>query len=52
MREVDWDIRRDGHAWEDEADERCALTPEKFEMWEGRLRSRGVGAVAVSADGR
>jgi hypothetical protein len=33
-----WDIRREGRAWAgDEALERYALTPEKFEMIEGRL---------------
>jgi hypothetical protein len=37
LRHVDWDIRRDGHAWGDEAHERWQLTPEKFEMWEGQL---------------
>jgi hypothetical protein len=35
---VRWDIRRDGRAWHgDEADDRYQLTPEKFEMYEGRL---------------
>lgn len=34
---VEWDIRREGRAWEDEADDRWNLTPEKFEMWEGKL---------------
>jgi hypothetical protein len=38
MQHVDWDIRREGRAWEgDEAWERWQLTPEKFEMWEGRM---------------
>ena len=37
MRHVDWDIQREGHAWGDEAEDRWQLTPEKFEMWEGRL---------------
>ncbi len=38
MRHVDWDIRREGRAWAgDEAMERLDLTPEKFEMIEGRL---------------
>jgi hypothetical protein len=38
VRPVDWDIRQEGRAWgDDEADARWALTPEKFEMWEGRL---------------
>ena len=38
MRHVDWDLRREGCAWEgDEASERWELTPEKFEMYEGRL---------------
>jgi hypothetical protein len=35
--EVRWDIRRTGRAWGDEAHERFQLTPEKFEMYEGRL---------------
>ena len=33
----EWDIRREGHAWQGEANERFALTPEKLEMWEGKL---------------
>ena len=38
MRHVDWDIRREGRAWAGgEAHERYQLTPEKFEMWKGRL---------------
>lgn len=38
MRHVDWDIRREGRAWgDDEAMQRLDLTPEKFEMIEGRL---------------
>jgi hypothetical protein len=36
--EVTWDIRREGRAWTaDEAQARFALTPEKFEMWKGKL---------------
>jgi hypothetical protein len=35
MQRIDWDIRRDGHAWDD--DNRCDLRPEKLEVWEGRL---------------
>lgn len=34
---VAWDIRRDGHAWGDEAMSRYAMTPEKTEMVAGRL---------------
>ena len=34
---VTWDIRRNGRAWGDEASDRYRLTPEKFEMYEGRL---------------
>jgi hypothetical protein len=35
---VGWDIRRAGRAWEGgEAMARYELTPEKFEMWEGKL---------------
>ena len=38
MRHVTWDIRRAGRAWDDdEADAGWELTPEKFEMWEGKL---------------
>ena len=38
MRHVAWDIRRTGRAWGDaEAEERWELTPEKFEMEEGKL---------------
>ncbi|MGH7620441.1 MAG: hypothetical protein ACREPM_24755 [Gemmatimonadaceae bacterium] len=37
MRQIDWDIRRQGRAWDEEAYERFQLTPEKFEMHEGRL---------------
>jgi hypothetical protein len=36
--DVAWDIRREGRRWSgDEAMARFALTPEKFEMYEGRL---------------
>jgi hypothetical protein len=38
MPRVDWDIRREGRAWAgDEALARYELTPEKFEMWKGKL---------------
>ena len=38
MPPVDWDIRREGRAWgAHEARARYELTPEKFEMWEGKL---------------
>jgi hypothetical protein len=38
MPDVAWDIRREGRRWEgDEAMARFALTPEKFEMCEGKL---------------
>lgn len=38
MNPGDWDIRRDGRAWSaDEFDQRIELTPEKLEVWEGRL---------------
>ncbi len=38
MPAVAWDIRRAGRAWKgEEARARFALTPEKFEMLEGRL---------------
>lgn len=33
-----WDIRREGRAWSPgEARRRWALTPEKLQMWEGKL---------------
>jgi hypothetical protein len=36
--EIQWDIRREGRAWRgEEARERYNLTPEKFEMDEGKL---------------
>jgi hypothetical protein len=36
--EVKWDIRREGRAWgPDEAMPRYDLTPEKFEMYQGKL---------------
>jgi hypothetical protein len=36
--EVNWDIRRAGRAWTaDEAMPRYNLTPEKFEMYQGKL---------------
>jgi hypothetical protein len=36
--EVSWDIRREGRAWiGDEAMQRYNLTPEKFEMYQGKL---------------
>ena len=38
MKDSDWDIRREGRAWEeDEAMQRYELTPEKMEMFEGKL---------------
>ena len=38
MRDSDWDIRREGRAWEGgEAMRRSELTPEKMEMSEGKL---------------
>ena len=38
MQHVNWDIRRNGRAWsDDEAEDRWQLTPEKFEMMDGRL---------------
>lgn len=38
MRDSDWDIRRDGRAWDsDEFDQRLDLRPEKLEIWEGKL---------------
>ena len=38
MAEVAWDIRRSGRAWgAGEAMDRFALTPGKFEMYQGKL---------------
>lgn len=38
MQAINWDIRRSGWACTgDEAEERWQLTPEKFEMHDGRL---------------
>jgi hypothetical protein len=38
MVEIQWDIRRAGRAWGgEEARERYNLTPEKFEMVDGKL---------------
>ena len=38
MRQVAWDIRRTGRAWNGgEAEERWELTPENFEMSDGKL---------------
>ena len=34
---IKWDIRRAGRAWGAEAQARYQLTPEKFEMVDGRL---------------
>jgi hypothetical protein len=36
--DVNWDIHQEGRAWTgDEARQRWELTPEKFEMYEGKL---------------
>ena len=35
--DVAWDIRRAGRAWREEAHDRYQLTPDKFEMWQGKL---------------
>jgi hypothetical protein len=37
MTDRPWDIRREGRAWTDEALSRWMLTPEKFEMFDGKL---------------
>lgn len=38
MRDSDWDIRREGRAWDgDEAMQRYELAPEKIEMVKGKL---------------
>jgi hypothetical protein len=39
MRDSDWDIRREGRAWGNEAMERYQMTPEKLEMIRGKLLS-------------
>jgi hypothetical protein len=35
--DVKWDIRLEGRAWGEEAMQRFELTPEKFEMYQGKL---------------
>ncbi len=46
--QLNWDIRRDGRAWVgDEARQRYELTPEKFEMYEGKLFWSDGGIPAV-----
>ncbi len=35
--DVKWDIRLEGRAWGEEARQRFELTPEKFEMYKGKL---------------
>jgi len=38
MRKINWDIRRKGRSWTaDEFESRIELTPEKLEVWHGRL---------------
>jgi hypothetical protein len=38
MKDSDWDIQRQGHAWtRDEAWQRWELTPEKLEMIDGKI---------------
>jgi hypothetical protein len=38
MRDSDWRIHREGRAWEgEEAHQRWELTPEKLEIYQGRL---------------
>ena len=37
MNAMPWNIRREGHAWGDEALSRYSLTPEKIEMVGGKL---------------
>jgi hypothetical protein len=39
MDKIDWDIRNEGRAWRAEAMDRFYLTPEKFEMVDGKLLS-------------
>jgi|GEM_PF-683752 len=35
---MQWDIRREGRAWsDDEFPARWALTPEKYEVWDGKM---------------
>ena len=46
--EVHWDIRREGRAWiGDEGLARFQLTPEKFEMWQGKLFSSEAERVTM-----
>ena len=35
--EVQWDVRLEGRAWEEEGSSRYYMTPEKFEMIDGKL---------------
>jgi hypothetical protein len=37
LSDSEWDIRRNGREWEDEAHERFELTRGKIEMYEGKL---------------
>ena len=37
MKDSKWVINRKGRAWGTEAQRRYRLTPEKLEMWEGKL---------------
>jgi hypothetical protein len=48
--EVQWDIRREGRSWSpEEWDARRELTPEKFELWRGKLFWREEDRLAVVA---
>jgi hypothetical protein len=38
MSEINWDVRRDGRAWQgDEVMARCSLAPEKIELIRGKI---------------
>lgn len=47
MKDSEWDIRREGRAWGNEAHERYQLTPEKLEMYQGKLLSDDDERVAL-----
>ena len=49
MRNEDWDIRREGRAWKQEAMDRYALTPEKIELINGKLFWRDDVRLALLA---
>ena len=48
-RNEDWDIRREGRAWKQEAMDGYALTPEKIELINGKLFWRDDVRLALLA---